>query len=294
VMTVSVSMQNPNLFTSLESMARALSVEIQKMFPAVDVAANSVSDLRSLFGFLKAFNERLEADDKRLLLAVDEYEMIDKKIGEGVFPADLLDTIRESIQTHRRITWIFAGSHEITELTNAAWTSYLVSARTIEVPAFTPAETRLLLTEPLKHSKLWSRASLMRPRFDASYWGENGIERIHHEAGGWPYLVQFIAGTIVDLINDEGANAVSTELMERALDKSITRGHNLLYELLHRESTLPGEQKFLLAFRNTETQPPPDDENVAASIRRRLLIEEDNGQWRLRVPWMARWLRLKG
>ncbi|MGH9934768.1 MAG: hypothetical protein ACREAM_00900, partial [Blastocatellia bacterium] len=292
--TTSVSMQNPNMFTSLESAARSLSVEIQKRFPVIDVAADSVSDLRGFFGFLKALNERLEADGKRLLLAVDEYETIDKKIGEGVFTADLLDTIRESIQTHRRITWIFAGSHEITELANAAWTSYLVSARTIEVPAFTPAETRLLLTEPLKHSTLWPRDSPKRPRFDASFWGENGIERIHDEAGGWPHLVQLIAETIVDLVNDEEADAVSAELMERALDKSITRGHNVLYELLRRESMLPGEWEYLSAFRKTETQSPPDDETVAASIRRRLLIEENNGQWRLRVPLMARWSRLKG
>lgn len=294
VTTTSVSMQNPNLFTSLESVARSLSVEIQKRLPAIGAAADSVSDMRGFFGFLKACNERLEADGKRLLLAVDEYETIDKKIGEGVFTADLLDTIRESIQTHRRITWIFAGSQEITELTNAAWTSYLVSARTIEVPAFTHAETRLLLTEPLKHSTLWPRDSPKRPRFDASFWGENGIERIHHEAGGWPHLVQLIAETTVDLVNDEEAGAVTAEMMERALIKSITRGHNVLYELLRRESTLPGEWEYLSAFRKTETQPPPNDETIAASIRRRLLIEEPNGQWRLRVPLMARWLRLKG
>ena len=91
-----------------------------------------------------------------------------KKIGEGVFTTDLLDTIRESIQTHRRITWIFTGSHEITELANATWTSYLVSARTIEVPSFTLAETRLLLTDPLKPSKLWPPDSPKRGRWQSA------------------------------------------------------------------------------------------------------------------------------
>jgi hypothetical protein len=105
--------------------------------------------------------------------------------------------------------------------------------------------------------------------------------------------VRLIAETIVDLINDEEAEVVRAAIMERALDKSIARGHNVLYELLRRESMLPGEWEYLLAFRKIETQPPPDDENIAASIRRRLLIDEDNGQWRLRVPLMARWLRLK-
>ena len=78
---------------------------------------------------------------------------------------------------------MFAGSHEIEELTAAPWTSYLVSARTVEVPPFTEDETRLLLTEPLKHSTLWP-SDRERPHFSPAFWGDGGIERIHAEAGG--------------------------------------------------------------------------------------------------------------
>ncbi len=293
VVTAFFSMQNPQLFTSLESAVYALHDEIRRCVPSLPTG-EAPTDLSSFFSFLTACNSELEAKGKRLLLAVDEYETIDAKIGEGVFPLGLLDTLRESIQTHRRITWIFAGSHEIYELKNAAWTSYLVSARTIEVPAFTEAETRLLLTEPMKHSSLWRNNEEKRPRFAASFWGENGIERIHAEAGGWPHLVQLIAETIVDLVNLEEVSQVTPDLFERALDKSIVRGQNVLYELMHRESTLPGEWEYLLAFKKTETQPPHQDETIASSLRRRLLVEESNGQWRLRVPLMARWLKLRG
>jgi len=291
VLTAFVSMQNPQMFTSIESAVGSISGEIHKLVPADGEAV----DLSGFFRLLTACDERLASEGKRLLLAVDEYETIDRKIGEGVFAADLLDTIRESIQTHRRMIWVFAGSHEITELPHAAWTSYLVSARTVEVPAFTPEETRMLLTEPLKHSSLWRPDDPKRPRFAASFWGEGGIERIHREAGGWPHLVQLIAETIVDLINDEEAGTVSAESMERALDKAVVRGHNVLYELLRRESSLPGEWEYLSAFRHTAVQPPPGDGAVAASIRRRLLVEEQQGdEWRLRVPLMERWLRIRG
>ncbi len=293
VVTAFVSMQNPQMFTSVESAVKALHDEIRLRLPSLP-DGEAPTDLSSFFRFLTACNSELEAKGKRLLLAVDEYETIDAKIGEGVFPLGLLDTLRESIQTHRRITWIFAGSHEIYELRNAAWTSYLVSARTIEVPAFTEAETRLLLTEPMKHSTLWRNNEEKRPRFAASFWGENGIERIHAEAGGWPHLVQLIAETIVDLLNLEEISQVTPDLFERALDKSIVRGQNVLYELMHRECTLPGEWEYLLNFRQTETQAPPQDEKIVASLRRRLLIAESNGEWRLRVPLMARWLKLRG
>lgn len=294
VLLVSVSMQNPVMFISIESAIVALHDEIRLRLPSLPTNETNLLDLKDFFNFLTICNLELGVKGQRLLLAVDEYETIDAKIGEGVFSLDMLATIRESIQTHRRITWIFAGSHEIYELKNAAWTSYLVSARTIEVPAFTEAETHLLLTEPMKHSSLWRNNEEKRPRFAASFWGDGGIERIHAEAGGWPHLVQLVAETIVDLVNLEEVSQVTPDLFERALDKSIVRGQNVLYELMHRESTLPGEWEYLLAFKKTDTQPPPQDEAIAASLRRRLLIAEENGEWRLRVPLMARWLKQRG
>jgi hypothetical protein len=294
VIPVVISMQDPQAFTSLADLLYLIS---QKLMPAVGgETGNTVANI-NLNGFMQQLaqsNEKLQAAGKRVLLAIDEYENIDRKLGEKIFPEDLLITVRESIQTHRQITWIFAGSHDITELQHAEWPSYLVSARTIEVPLFTLAETRLLLTEPMKFSPLWPKDDPKRPRFAPEFWGEGGIERIHHEAGGWPHLVQLIAETIVDLINDETKRQVDAELFERSLNKAIISGHNVLYQLMRGESTLPGEWDYLAAFRKRETQPPPEDEAIYASLRRRLLVEEDNGQWRLRVPLMARWLKERG
>jgi hypothetical protein len=296
VKTVNVSMQNPEAFTSLNLLVDHLVREISAVFVDERLPSRTPKDLKDLFGFLSACNQILERDRRGLVISVDEYENIDQKIGQKIFPEDLLATFRESIQSHRRITWIFAGSHEITELVHAPWTSYLVSARTVEVPLFSNQETRLLLTEPFKHSSLWrdDEPNRPRPRFEPGFWGEGGIERIHAEAGGWPHLVQLIAETIVDILNDEGGLQVTSPLMERALDRAIVSGHNVLYELLRRENTLPGQWEYLSKFRICETQPLPDDEAIVQSLRRRLLVEEESGQWRLRVPLMSRWLRTRG
>ena len=52
-----------------------------------------------------------------------------------------------------------------------------MSLRTVELLPFSEAETRLLLTEPMRHSELWQDDEMSRPRFDAAFWGEGGIER---------------------------------------------------------------------------------------------------------------------
>jgi hypothetical protein len=73
-------------------------------------------DLTGLLRLLAAESTRQTEAGKRLVIAIDEYEMLDQKIGSGTFTTDLLDTLRESMQTHRAITWILAGSHQVTDV----------------------------------------------------------------------------------------------------------------------------------------------------------------------------------
>ncbi|MCC8987050.1 MAG: hypothetical protein LM523_04980, partial [Candidatus Contendobacter sp.] len=253
-----------------------------------------LATLKDFFQWLSDCNARLAEMDRRLLLAIDEYENLDRKLGEGIFSEDLLATMRESIQTHRQVTWVFAGSHAIVELTHAPWSSYLVSARTLEVPPFTEAETRRLLTEPLRYSSLWRDDDSKRPRFSPDFWGDNGIERIHTEAGGWPHLVQLLAETVVDLCNDQGLSRADQTLLEQAIAKAVVAGDTVLRQLMQPEDAAPGEWEYLRRFRSRDIQPPPDDEAVYQALRHRLLVVEEGGQWRLRVPLMQRWLRERG
>ena len=225
---------------------------------------------------------------------MDEYEYLDRKIGEKSISLDILSIVRESIQTHRHIVWMFAGSHHVAELRNAPWSSYLVSTQTVEVPLFDYSETERLLTEPLLYSRIWESDDPMRPRFDPEVWGDGGITRIHDEAGGWPHLVQLIADTLVDLLNQESLPRADSELVSVACEQAITRGDTALRELVEMECTVPEEWEYICGFRRGDTQPPPASDNVYRSLRRRLLVTEENGYWRMRVPLMRRWLRQRG
>jgi len=286
-----VSLQNPKTFESAESFVRQLKLGIAQACRDCPTVTGCPDSLVGLFDCLSQVDAVLKARSERLLLALDEYEQIDLKIGAGVFHEDLLATLRESVQSHRRITWVLAGSHAITELTHAKWPSYLASLQLIEVPPFTLEETRLLLTDPLRHSALWKPDDPQRPRYGSDFWGDGGIDRIHKEAGGWPHLVQLIAENAVAVVNESDAAQLDPRLIEATLDRAVIRGDNVLSLLMQVESELPGEWDYLLNFRHCDTQPPPDEEILCMSLRRRLLIEDDADQWRLRVPLMRRWLR---
>lgn len=105
-------MQDPKAFASLEGWLAVVSVPVRAVWPERE-RPETPDSLPAFFHLLGECNQRLETAGQRLLLAIDEYENLDRKLGEGVFPEDLLHMLRESIQTHRRIVWLFAGSHAI-------------------------------------------------------------------------------------------------------------------------------------------------------------------------------------
>lgn len=289
-----VSMQNPDAFASQSDLLRTLLQTVAVAVPEAGLSVVKAPSLQDFFKRLAECNTQLEKDNCRLLLAIDEYENLDCKLGEGVFSEDLLANLRESIQYHRRIVWVFAGSHAIDELSHAPWPSYLISARTVEIPPFSPDETRRLLTEPLRYSRLWKDDDPKRPHFDPGFWGEGGIERIHAEAAGWPHLVQLLAETAVDLCNDRERATVDVDLLEQAISKALTAGDTVLRHLLRGEAS-EAEWAYINGFRRHDTQAPPENVEVYRGLRRRLLVEEaEGGAWRLRVPLLQRWLRARG
>ncbi|MEO5374501.1 MAG: ATP-binding protein [Alphaproteobacteria bacterium] len=285
----SLSLLDARVFATQESLVTAIVAAIHQAVPAAPVAPVSGEELPHLIDALAACDHWLKGEGRRLLLALDEYENIDRKIGEGVFDEDLLATLRESIQSHRQITWMLIGSHAIAELTHAPWASYMVSARTIEVPPFGLEETRLLLTDPMRHSGLtWDDGK--RPRFGAALWGDSGVDWIHGEAGGWPHLVQLIAQNAIDVLNDSNQNTLDATLLEKAAAKAVGAGDTVLRQLLKGESSEPA-WAYLTGFRHHDTQSPPADPAILADLHRRLLVVEEGGHLRLRVPLMQRWLR---
>lgn len=294
VAMVVISMQDPDAFTSEESLVTMLGREIARSYPDAAQITPAPVNLRSFYQFLGFCNARLQEAGRRLLLAVDEFEQIDRQIGQKVMTEDLLATLRESIQNHRCITWVLAGSRHFSELPNARWSSYLVSVRTVEVQPFTMEETRLLLTEPLKHSTSPQARTALGPGvFGAHFWGEGGMARIHEQAGGWPHLVQLVAATAVDLCNVKGRNQADAALLEGALAKAVVTGDSVFAELmLYRSAEYPGAWEYLSGFRKRDCQPPPEADALRLLLKRHLLVAEaPDGQWRLLVPLMQRWLR---
>jgi hypothetical protein len=288
------SLQDPELLADFTGFLNQVGCGLSRA--ASDIASSAdilTQNLKQLWRLLETLNTRLGDAGRRLLIAFDEYENLDVKIGQEVFQKDFLEALRESVQRHHNIAWLLAGSHAIEELPNVPWSSYLVAARTVEAGMFSEEETRILLTDPLRHAPLGEELRQKRVRFNEVFWGPEGPSRVHREAGGWPYLVQLIAGTLVDLNGKGQSRRVADRLLEEALGTAIVRGHSTLYLLMKGECRTPDEWDYLSGFRSQEMQPPPPSVVFDALRRRRLIVADASG-CRLRVPLMQRWLRERG
>lgn len=83
VAIANLSMQDARAFTSTTELVGLIHERIAVIVPKLPPTN---PDLVGLGRLLAETDKRLEADDRRLLLAFDEYENLDRKIGEGVFP----------------------------------------------------------------------------------------------------------------------------------------------------------------------------------------------------------------
>ena len=270
-----ISMQDPRAFTSLASLAGLWARWWREPFRGSARSTTRATCLtvrgarQSRRG---AGGERPPADPRRRRVRMHR-----RQAGRRHVSPRAPRYVPRSVQRHRHLVWLFAGSHDLSELRHAEWPSYFVSLRTIELLPFGDADTRLLLTDPLRHSSLFDRDDPRRPRFDAAFWGEGGIERIQAEAAGWPHLVQLLAEGVVELVNLRGQKAATTELLDEAISKAVVRGDAVLRQLVRNECRLDGEWEYLKGFRSRELQPPPADEAVFQSLRRRLMVAEEAG-----------------
>jgi hypothetical protein len=122
------------------------------------------------------------------LLALDEFEVLDRVLNEGRFNEnDVLGMLRNLIQHRPKFKVLLAGSHTLDEFQR--WSSYLINAQLIHLGYLQETEARQLIETPIENFAL-------RYQPPAS-------QRVLDITKGHPFLVQLICAEIVALKNDQ-------------------------------------------------------------------------------------------
>jgi hypothetical protein len=125
--------------------------------------------------------------DRRFIVTVDEFELIEEAIEKGQLEARLLDFWRGLIQTYPWFVMAFAGLHTLQEMTHDYWHPLYGSVTRIPVSFLSPEAARRLATQPT-------------PEFSLDY-DHDAVEAILALTHCQPYLVQLIGHGLVTRFN---------------------------------------------------------------------------------------------
>jgi hypothetical protein len=122
------------------------------------------------------------------LLALDEFEVLDRVLNEGRFNEnDVLGMLRNLIQHRPTFKVLLAGSHTLDEFQR--WSSYLINAQVLHLGYLQESEARQLIESPIENFAL---------RYEPP-----ASQRVIDITRGHPFLVQLLCAEIVALKNDQ-------------------------------------------------------------------------------------------
>ncbi|WP_392535019.1 hypothetical protein [Nostoc sp. C117] len=119
-------------------------------FQGLGVSIISCWEIATFTYFYEWLDEVEEAlEQNTALLALDEFEELDKAIAKGRFDEqDVLGMLRHLIQHRPRFKILLAGSHTIAEYQR--WASYLINVQLVHISYLKEAEARQLIERPVK------------------------------------------------------------------------------------------------------------------------------------------------
>ncbi|MEH2005509.1 ATP-binding protein [Nostoc sp.] len=245
--------------------------------------------------FLKQLNE--VRAEKRFIVAIDEFELIEQLIEQNRLEPGLLDFWRGLIQTYSWFVMAFAGLHTLKEMTQNYWNPLFGSVMAIPVSFLSPKAATQLIVQP-------------SPDFNIDY-HQDAVERIIKLTNGQPYLIQLVGHTLVTCLNrqtfEEGIERerrFTVADVEAIINTpEFYRDGNAYFNgiWVQAENSEPREQiavlKVLiytsLSLTDIVNQTNLDLSQVQAALetlQRHDVIKQENGQYAYTVELMRRWV----
>lgn len=146
---------------------------------------------------------------RRLLIAIDEYETLQRRIESGKEDPDVIEYLRSLIQRMHQMVFVFVGSLQMQELTADYWHVLFNIAKHKVVGMLDQADARRLIVEPVQGKIVYD---------------ELALKEILGGTGQHPYFLQMVCDNLVDSCNDDQVSYVTVQRVREALGKVIETG----------------------------------------------------------------------
>jgi hypothetical protein len=264
--------------------------------PKVDPAALTARPYRAFEQYLRSVQEMLGED--RLILAMDEFEQLEKWMDDGRLPQDFLKVLRSYIQMDPHIAFAFAGSHMLEEMTADYFEPLFASVIPVKVRFLSRGAVSQLLANPADD-------------FPLDYAPE-ALEQIWQLTAGQPNLVQLVGHRLVSRFNDLAfeqarqpeACFTAADVQAVVEDPEFLKMGRCYFTGVWGQAgqNPPGQQAVLRALaahpegltsKELAAATRLDEETLnaaLAALKQHDVVVEEAGRWRYAVELMRRWV----
>jgi hypothetical protein len=151
--------------------------------------------------------------ERRLLIAIDEYETLQRRVESGKEDPDVFEYLRSLIQHRQRLAFIFFGSQQMQELTSDYWHVLFNIAKHKPIGLLSQVEAQRLIVEPVQGEIVYD---------------ELAIREILRGTGCHPYFLQMICDILVENCNTNQASYVTAQQVREALREVVRAGESHL------------------------------------------------------------------
>jgi hypothetical protein len=227
--------------------------------------------------------------DRRLILAVDEFEYVEEAIVDGRVDAGILPYLRSVNQRHRWLALIFAGLHTLDEMGRDYKSAFYGQAEHVRVGYLRRADADDLVRRP-------------HPDFALEY-ADALVDEIYRLTYGQPYLLQRLCWELVRRWNErfmrQGESTPRTlELgdLEPVLDAGFYAAAEYYFDGVWSNVT-EDERKLMIAmarreepWTRSELTASGDAETALELLRRHDVVAEDDQGVRFASELLRRWV----
>ena len=236
-----------------------------------------------------------------LILALDEFEAIEKAVEAGKISPEIFQFLRTKTQ-EPWLTLVFGGLHTLDEMSRDYQQPFYGSYTNIRVSY-------------LPHDDAWRLITNPTPDFTLNY-DHDAVERIIAETGGQPYLIQQLCRDALDHLNHELFDLnlkrpvrITTSDIEAALNNDFFRRGMVYFDGVWAQTSDDAQRTMLRALAQREA--PWSSAELAQATgqeseellrhlrwaeRHDILQKIEEGSegnpptWRFHVPLMRRWV----
>jgi len=143
---------------------------------------------------------------QKLIILIDEFEVLEDQIAKGRLQAELLDYLRSMMQSHPSVNFLLAGTRQIDEMERENWSIFFNIARQYRLSRLSPQGAEDLITKPVEKYIEFAPFT---------------VDKIRQLTADHPYLIHLLCRVLVEHCNGQrkafvtinDVNAVQREAM---------------------------------------------------------------------------------